>query len=231
MKRKIATIGMSVGLFESFRGAFAQEDISVIGFAGINEAKAIMVQEIITLIVLHVPDWPMYHIQGVIRSIRQLYQVPVLVITPILEYAPLIEDGADFCVSPELPLSTILAAAMSLIRRQTRFRECKIDAPECAVVTRGELVIDPTFHRVTLSDEVIHLQSREFRLLLYFARNPGVLVTPKTIYEIVWEKEHEFNRNVAPVISELRRKLGDTRANPTYIETVHGFGYRFLPQK
>ena len=190
-----------------------------------------MVQEIITLIVLHVPDWPMRKIQGVIRSIRQLYQVPVLVITPILEYAPLIEDGADFCVSPELPLSSILAAATSLIRRQTRFQECRIDAPECTAVRRGELVIDPTFHRVTLSNEVIHLQSREFRLLLYFARNPGVLVTPKTIYEIVWEKEHEFNRNVAPVISELRRKLGDTRANPTYIETVHGFGYRFLPQK
>ena len=49
MNRKIVTIGMNVGLFESFRGAFSQEDIPVIACAGIDEAKAIMVQEIIAV--------------------------------------------------------------------------------------------------------------------------------------------------------------------------------------
>ena len=84
------------------------------------------------------------------------------------------------------------------------------------------------FH-VFLNGKEIYLQPREFRLLLHFARNPGIVVTPDRICETIWPNSYDQNRDVSAVIAELRRKLGDSKDHPDYIATVHGFGYRFLP--
>ena len=88
---------------------------------------------------------------------------------------------------------------------------------------------DPIRHRVVLGNEEIHLQPRKFRLLFHFVRNPGIGMTPDHICETVWQSGYDRSRDITAVITELRRKLGDTREHPIYIETVHGFGYRFLP--
>ena len=90
-------------------------------------------------------------------------------------------------------------------------------------------MIDPIRHRVTLGGKEIILQPREFRLLLHFARNPGIVVTPDRICETIWQSGYDRTRDVTAVIAELRRKLGDSKGQPTYIATVHGVGYRFLP--
>lgn len=231
MKREIVTTGLSDDLYQSFRLAFDENDIWVCTCKDIDEIKAKTVQEIIMLIIVGALDLTTCRVQAEIRMIRQFSHVPILAIVDIDNIAPIIEDGADSCVPSNMNVSSILATAMALIRRESIYSNYKEEKMKSALVTRGDLVIDPVLHRVTLSGKEIYLQSREFRLLLYFAQNPGVLVTPKTIYEIVWDKENAYNRNVVPVISELRHKLNDNRKNPTYIETVHGFGYRFLPKK
>ena len=141
----------------------------------------------------------------------------------------ILDAGADasFAVtsSPEL----VALHAMALLRRYTRYNRYDEFNPGDAVLHRGALMIDPIRHRVTLGNEEIHLQPREFRLLLHFARNPGIVVTPDRICETVLQNSYDRSRDVTAVIAELRRKLGDTKGHPTYIETIHGFGYRFLP--
>lgn len=119
---------------------------------------------------------------------------------------------------------------MAMLRRYTLYNLYDELKPDDAVLYRGALKIDPIRHRVTLDSKEIYLQPREFRLLLHFARNPGIVVTPDRICETIWQNSYDRNRDVTAVIAELRRKLGDAKDHPTYIATVHGFGYRFLPQ-
>ena len=113
----------------------------------------------------------------------------------------------------------------------TLYNHYDISQPDASVLHRGELVIDPIRHRLTLAGNEVHLRRREFRLLLYFAENPGIVLTPEKICETVWMTESHYNRDVSAVIAELRKKLKDDPKHPVYIETVHGVGYRFLPHK
>ena len=69
-------------------------------------------------------------------------------------------------------------------------------------------MIDPIRHRVTLAGLEIYLQPREFRLLLHFARNPGIVVTPDRIGEVIWQNSYDHNRDVTAVIAELAVLLG-----------------------
>ena len=94
---------------------------------------------------------------------------------------------------------------------------------------RGDLMIDSARHRVTRNGEGIALLPREFRLLSYFAHNPGLVLNTEQLGQAIWLSEHNYDRDVTKVVSDLRRKLDDDRATHTYIETVHGVGYRFVP--
>ena len=90
-------------------------------------------------------------------------------------------------------------------------------------------MIDSARHRVTRNGEEIALLPREFRLLSHFARNPGVILNAEQLGRAIWLSEHNYGRDVTKVVSELRRKLDDDRLTHTYIETIHGVGYRFIP--
>ena len=142
----------------------------------------------------------------------------------------ILNAGADMCFSVSASPELIVFHAMSVLRRYTLYNLYDEMKPGDAVLHRGDLMIDPIRHHVTLAGQEIYLQPREFRLLLHFARNPGIVVTPDRIGEVIWQNSYDHNRDVTAVIAELRRKLGDTKDHPTYIATVRGFGYRFLPQ-
>lgn len=142
----------------------------------------------------------------------------------------ILNAGADASFSVTSSPELVALHAIALMRRYTLYNLYDERKPGDAVLHRGALMIDPIRHQVTLANEEIHLQPREFRLLLHFARNPGIVVTPDRICETVWQNGYDRSRDVTAVIAELRRKLGDTKGHSTYIETIHGFGYRFLPQ-
>ena len=125
----------------------------------------------------------------------------------------------------------VVPETLALLRRYTLYNRYDISQPDASVLHRGELVIDPIRHRLTLAGHEVRLRRREFRLLLYFAKKPGIVLTPEKICETVWMTESHYNRDVSAVIAELRKKLRDNSKHPVYIETVHGVGYRFLPHK
>lgn len=63
---------------------------------------------------------------------------------------------------------------------------------------------------------------------MFLAENQGKILTKQRIYEAVWKEPYVYDdNNIMAVISRLRKKLEENPANPRYIQTIKGIGYRF----
>ena len=92
-----------------------------------------------------------------------------------------------------------------------------------------DLRIDSVNHTVTKSGLPIHLTRREFDLLWLLASHTGRLVTQGMILKSLWGPAHaEDSQYMRVYARQLRQKLRDDAANPRYIMTEPGIGYRFL---
>ncbi|MEX2426106.1 MAG: winged helix-turn-helix domain-containing protein, partial [Thermomicrobiaceae bacterium] len=92
----------------------------------------------------------------------------------------------------------------------------------------GELTIDVAAHEVTRNNADVPLTPLEFQLLATLAAHPGMVHTRGQLLDIVWGGDYYGDDHVVDAhISNLRKKLEPTPAQPRYIETVRGVGYRF----
>ena len=91
----------------------------------------------------------------------------------------------------------------------------------------GGLTIDPRTRQVTLDGLPIDLSRKEFDLLLALAQRPGEVVTKRELLADVWRQTYGGgDRTVDVHLSWLRRKLGETAADPRYLHSVRGVGVR-----
>ena len=82
----------------------------------------------------------------------------------------------------------------------------------------------------TFAGQMLALTVREFSLLFVLSGHPGRVFTRSQLLERVWGDEYYDDHVVDVHVANLRRKLSDDPANPRYIETVRGVGYRFGPR-
>lgn len=95
----------------------------------------------------------------------------------------------------------------------------------------GDFFIDPARRIVEVCGRLVNLRPREFSLLLYFMRNPHIVLTSEQICEHAWGMEGSYNQGVAHPIRLLRKAIEPDPPKPIYIETVHRVGYRFTACK
>lgn len=225
MRRQILTVGLSEEMNGWFRECYALRGIEVHLCANIEAAKQNIVKQQSYLLAINAEKWSTAKILDTVRGIRQISFIPILVLTNVNDFVPILDSGADFCLPYNIDYEAFLAFSKALVRRYSLYdceqRQEHLE-PE---LSRGQLKIDQVNCRVTLAGEKIHLPSHEYDLLLYFAKNPGKVISAEKICETVWGTYH---RDVTPVIASLRQKLKDDKSNPIYIETVHKAGYRFL---
>ena len=228
MKRAIS-IQVNPQLNALLQAVLERHHIELFVCFSMQEAQRAMLKESFCLIVVDTTMLQSGQAVQLISDLRSGTYAPILTLNSEDLILSILHAGADLCFSSSALPDVIAHHAMSILRRFTLYNPYDPLNPGDAVLHRGDLMIDPIRHRVTLSGEEIILQPREFRLLLHFARNPGIVVTPERICETIWQSSYDRTRDVTAVIAELRRKLGDSKGQPTYIATVHGVGYRFLP--
>lgn len=162
---------------------------------------------------------------SVLREIRGWSQVPMLVLSVRSDEAgkvAALDAGAqDYVVKP-FGTRELLARIRGLVRDRG-------GASAPTVIELADLRIDPANHTVTKAGLALHLTRREFDLLWMLASHAGRLVTQGMILTALWGPAHtEDSQYLRVFIRQLRRKLGDDAANPRYILTEPGIGYRFL---
>jgi len=125
--------------------------------------------------------------------------------------------GDDYLVKP-FAFSELLVRIQALIRRAG-------GRSESSTITVGDLTMDLLRRRVSRGDEVIDLQPKEFALLEYFMRNPGITLSKTLILEKIWDFNFDPQTNVVDVlVCRLRSKL-DKDFPDKLIKTVRGVGY------
>jgi DNA-binding response OmpR family regulator len=93
----------------------------------------------------------------------------------------------------------------------------------------GGLTVDPLRRQAELDGARLDLTRREFDLLAFLARRPGVVVPRKELLAEVWQQSYGDDQTIDVHLSWLRRKLGETAANPRYLHTLRGVGVKLEP--
>lgn len=159
----------------------------------------------------------------VVREIRTWTQVPVLILSVRSDEAgkvAALDAGAqDYVVKP-FGMKELLARVRTLLRD-------RVSTVAPSVVQIGDLTIDAARHSVARAGHPLHLTRKEFDLLWMLAGNRGRLLTHAMILKTIWGPAHAEDAQYLRVyIRQLRQKLGDDAADPRWIFTEPGVGYR-----
>jgi two-component system, OmpR family, response regulator len=158
----------------------------------------------------------------VLKRLRQeKCWAPVLMLTArdgVADRVAGLDGGADDYLTKPFSFDELLARLRALLRRPAGERP--------AVLTAGELELDPAARCVKVGGAAVSLTAREFTLLEYLMRNAGTVLSRTRIREHVWDDAFEGDSNVVDVyIRYLRAKI-DRAFGLDLIETVRGAGYR-----
>jgi DNA-binding response OmpR family regulator len=169
---------------------------------------------------------------SLVEQIREISTVPIIMLTArtdIDDELESLEMGADDFLRKPLRPSILVAHVKVWLKRYEHIKKM-LDNKTDGVITVGEFAIDEEKHTaykiIDDEPEFIKLTKHEYLLLQAFMRSPNEPIERSVIQKEAWGwSDSEDSRVVDSYIKFLRKKIGTQ-----YIETVHGFGYRFLPE-
>lgn len=130
-----------------------------------------------------------------------------------------LEAGADAYLAMPFAARELIALMKAVVRSYARRNE-----RECLAV--GEIEVDVAGMSATVAGQAVPLSISEFRLLEFFCRNVGRAVSRDQLLQIISKNARVGRRAVDVYIRRLRKKIEPNAAQPSYLKTVRGIGYR-----
>ncbi len=164
----------------------------------------------------------------VLAGIRGWSAIPVIVLSArstSAEKVEALDAGADDYVTKPFGMDELLARIRAAVRRAAPPTSDALD-----VVTTDDFTVDLAAHRVLKGGQPVKLTPTEWSLLELLVRHAGKLVPQKQMLTEVWGPQYEHETHYLRVyLAQLRRKLEPDQAQPRYLITEPGVGYRFEP--
>jgi len=165
----------------------------------------------------------------VCKRVREHSAVPIIVLTALdaeSDKVTALDLGADDYLTKPFGVEELLARVRAVLRR-TQWDMIPRAGEE--IKQFGDLEIDLTGHIVRLQGEEIRLSPTEFALLKQLVTNAGKVLTHRMLLQSIWGPEYGGEAEYLRVyINRLRHKLESDPANPRYLLTEPGVGYRFV---
>lgn len=166
--------------------------------------------------------------QEVLRKLREWLQAPIIVLSARdqeQQKVTALDQGADDYLTKPFSTGELLARIRVALRHASQTTSER-DAP---TFIRGELKVDLACRQVLVKDKEVHLTPLEYKLLTTLIRHAGKVLTHRYLLQEVWGPLHLQETHYLRVyMTGLRRKIEDDPAQPRYIQTEQGVGYRFV---
>ena len=163
----------------------------------------------------------------VCRQIRAKSQVPIIMLTAKdteVDKVVGLELGADDYVVKPYSKAELVARIKAVLRRNN----ADAFVNQGGSISAGPVVIDVERHQVSINGENIALPLKEFELLEFLVRNSGRVLTRTQLIDRVWGSDYFGDTKTLDVhVKRLRAKIEKDPANPVYIQTIRGLGYKF----
>jgi two-component system KDP operon response regulator KdpE len=209
--------------------ALVRTSLSIEGFdvqtaVSVSEARAMLKNALpdLMLLDLGLPDGDGIEL---VREVRKQHNLPILVVSARHQEAQkilLLDAGADDFLTKPFNVGELLAR----IRVALRHRGTSLAAAVTEYVLE-DLQVDLASHVVQCRGELLHLTPTEFKLLARLVRSAGRVVTHKQLLADVWGNEFiDHTHYLRLYMGQLRAKIEETPAEPRYLMTETGVGYR-----
>ena len=187
------------------------------GLAGIARQQPDLV-----LLDLGLPDQSGH---ALLTELRTWSAVPVIILSVRngeTDKVLALDNGAQDYVTKPFSMEELLARIRANLRdRQTSSLPLILDD--------GYLRIEPAKRRVCIHNNAIELTPKEYAVLARLAQSPNCVITQKQLLQEIWGPHHQQDTHyLRVVVSHLRQKLGDDPAEPNYLKTEAGVGYRLM---
>ena len=166
----------------------------------------------------------------VIRNIREWSNMPIIVIsarTQEREKVEALDAGADDYITKPFGTSELVARIRTALRRLAINNNTSA-AGQGRYMAKG-LMIDYDRHVITVDGKIVHFTQVEYKILTFLSRNAGKVITYDTLLTHVWGPYLDSNNRILRVnMANIRRKVEHNTADPQYIFTEIGIGYRMI---
>jgi len=161
----------------------------------------------------------------VCKAIREKSNVPIIIVTAKddeIDKVVGLEIGADDYVTKPYSSRELVARIRAVLRRRGEVADAA-----ASVLEVGPIRMDVERHSVTVGTELVQLPLKEFELLEFLMRNSGRVLTRGQLIDRIWGTNYVGDGKTLDVhVKRVRAKIEPDPANPTYLLTVRGLGYR-----
>ncbi len=226
---RILLVDDEIAITDNLASFLTRSGFSVVTASDGEQALARLTETNPELIILDVL-MPRLDGRETLRRLRRAGNwTPVILLTQVgesAERAMALEEGADDYLNKPFDPHELTARIRSVLRR------ARPGQPPLAAAWRlacGDLILDRRAHRAWMGQTELNLTPKALALLEYLITHPDELLTRDRLLDAVWGWDYPAGtRTVDTRIAELRRALADDAAEPRFIETVPGSGYRFV---
>lgn len=227
MRAEVLVVDDDAQLLRAIANVLRARDYSVLTAEDGESALELLAEAQIDLVLLDL-GLPGLDGHGVLERFRTWSETPVIVLSvrdAQDDKVKALDLGADDYVTKPFATRELLARMRAVLRRKSA------DSDEPPILRFNALAIDLSRRLVTIDGQALHLTPTEYRLLVAMATNPGKLMTHRLLLQKVWGPGYGTESNYLRLyVRQLRKKLGDDPARPTWITTEPGLGYRWLPE-
>lgn len=170
----------------------------------------------------------------IIRRVREWSQLPVVVVSARSQEADKVaalDAGADDYIVKPFGAAELLARIRTALRH-ARSAGAPADIVQTGRVRVGELEIDYNRRQVTVGGTPVHLTPNEYKILALLGKNTGRVLTYDAIIRELWGPDTQSDNQILRVnMANIRRKIEQNPAEPQYVFTEAGVGYRMAEEK
>lgn len=209
--RRLLEITLSAQGFKVLEAADAKEGL----------VKAATMHPVLILLDLGLPDMDGFQ---ALKKLREWYQKPIIILSVRNQEEDIIkalDNGANDYLTKPFRTGELLARIRVAIRQTQQDNGTPF-------LAYGNLNIDLSNHVVRKNGEILKLTATEYSLLILMVRNEGRVLTHQFILKEIWGMGYiEQTQYLRVFIAQLRKKIEDEPANPKFLRTESGIGYRF----